>query len=82
MGETAMKGATLAAIPFGLHQLYVNPLSMSAAIGSGFGIDQVVKVSLNSINDKLKETGKQLSENQQNAIRGILGLSYGNSAYK
>lgn len=62
--------------------MYVNPLATSAAIGSGVVVDQGTKFALNEINDKLNESGKQLSDNQQNAIRAAVGLISGNKAYK
>lgn len=77
-----MKNVMLASVPFGLWQMYVNPLAMSAAIGSGVAIDQGTKLALDAANDKLNESGKQLSENQQNAIRAAVGLFSGNKAFK
>lgn len=82
MGKTAMFAGTAAALPFGLHQFYVNPLAMAAAVGSGVAIDQGTKAALNVANDKLNDSGKQLSENQKNAIRAAVGLFSGNKAYK
>ena len=77
-----MTDAAIVAAPFGLHQFYVNPLAMSAAVGSGALVDQGTKAILNEVNDQLNESGKQLSENQQNAIRTAVGLFSGNKAYK
>jgi hypothetical protein len=82
MGKTAMTDAAIVAAPFGLYQFYVNPLAMIAAVSSGTLVDQGAKAVLNEINDQLNESGKQLSENQQNAIRAAVGLFSGNKAYK
>lgn len=82
MGKTAMTDATLVAAPFGLYHFFVNPLAVSAAVGSGVLVDQGTKAALNEVNDQLNESGKQLSENQQNAIRAAVGLFSGNMAYK
>jgi hypothetical protein len=82
MGKTAMTDAAIAAAPFGLYQFYVNPLAMSAAVGSGAIVDQGTKAVLNGVNDQLNESGKELSENQQNAVRAAVGLFSGNKAFR
>ena len=82
MGKTAMTDVAIVAAPFGLYQFYVNPLAISAAVGSGTLVDQGTKAVLNEVNNQLNESGKQLSENQQNAIRAAVGLFSGNKAYK
>lgn len=82
MGKTAMKDVMIASAPLGLWQMYVNPLAMSAAIGTGVAVDQGTKFALNEANDKLRENGKEFSEEQQNAIRATVGLFSGNKAFK
>ena len=82
MGKTALTTGAVASLPLGLYQMYVNPLAMSAAIGSGVVIDQGTKLVLSGINDKLNESGKRFSNNQQNAIRAAVGLFSGNKAFK
>lgn len=39
MGKTAMTDAAIVTAPFGLYQFYVNPLAMTAAVGTGAAFD-------------------------------------------
>ena len=82
MGKTAVNAGMIASIPFGGYQFYVNPLATSAAIASGLLVDQGTKMSLNEINEKLHERGKELTPGQQNAIRTAVGFTSGGGAYK
>lgn len=80
MGKTALNAGIISSIPFGGYQFYVNPLATSAAIASGLVIDQGTKDALNIANEKLHESGKEFTDDQQNAIRAAVGFTSGRGA--
>jgi hypothetical protein len=82
MGKTGLTAATIASVPFGLYQFYVNPLAMGTAVGSGIVLDQGVKAGLEVVDASLNEQGKELTDAQKNAIRIATGFLQGSGAYK